>query len=179
MSKAAAERDRGASASGETPAPHTDYDVYSIKYSLIILDWIISYSSQVTDLDTSDLIMSIIRAPIRTQTFIHPAFRTSPRSLPLFPQHRSASGTSDWSGRQPQEHVSNRKDELDVQSGASQSGKRERVTGGQEASQGTSEKDSGNQNQQAQKDHPEAPGPVIGMNDERGQVSLRIQSDKE
>ena len=40
-------------------------------------------------------------------------------------------------------------------------------------SQGTSEKDSGNQNEQAQKDHPEAPGPVIGMNDERGQVSLR------
>ena len=28
-------------------------------------------------------------------------------------------------------------------------------------------------NEQAKKDHPEAPGPVIGMNDERGGVSLR------
>ena len=27
-------------------------------------------------------------------------------------------------------------------------------------------------NEQAKKDHPEAPGPVIGMNDERGGVSL-------
>ena len=42
----------------------------------------------------------------------------------------------------------------------------------QNASQATSEKDSGNQNEQAKKDHPEAPGPVIGMNSERGGVSL-------
>ena len=99
--------------------------------------------------------------------------RTSARSFPSFVQHRFASSTSDWSGRQPQEHVSNRNDELDVQSGASQSGKRERVADNENESQGTTEKDSGNQNEQAKKDHPEAPGPVIGMNDERGQVSLR------
>ena len=60
-----------------------------------------------------------------------------------------------------------------MHSGASQSGKRERVGDNENESQATTEKDSGNQNQQAQKDHPEAPGPVIGMNDERGQVSLR------
>ena len=98
---------------------------------------------------------------------------TFPRSLPPLTQHRFASGTSDWSGRQAHEHATNRKDELDVQSGASQSGKRERATDNDNASQGTSEKDSGNQNEQAKKDHPEAPGPVIGMNDERGGVSLR------
>lgn len=68
--------------------------------------------------------------------------------------------------------MSNRKDELDVQSGASQSGKRERASD-KDASHATSEKDAAGQNEQAQKDHPEAPGPVIGMNDERGQVSLR------
>ena len=39
-------------------------------------------------------------------------------------------------------------------------------------SQATTEKDKGNQNAQAKKDHPEAPGPVIGMNDERGGVSV-------
>ena len=32
------------------------------------------------------------------------------------------------------------------------------------------EKDAGNQNEQAKKDYPEAPRPVIGMNDERGQM---------
>ena len=58
-------------------------------------------------------------------------------------------------------------------SGASQSGKRERAGDNENDSSATTEKDSGNQNQQAKKDHPEAPGPVIGMNDERGQVSSR------
>ena len=115
--------------------------------------------------------MSFLRCPsVCTQT-LRTTFRTSPLT-----QHRVASGTSDWSGRQPQEHVTNRKDELDIQSGASQSGKRERAGGDEDASQATSEKDSGNQNEQAKKDHPEAPGPVIGMNDERGGVSLRPNS---
>ncbi|KAL9075970.1 MAG: hypothetical protein Q9161_001364 [Pseudevernia consocians] len=112
--------------------------------------------------------MSVLRTSVRARTLLRTTFRTSPQSLTSLAQHRFASGTSDWSGRQPQEHVSNRKDELDVQSGASQSGKRERAADDQNASQATSEKDSGNQNEQAKKDHPEAPGPVIGMNSERG-----------
>lgn len=82
--------------------------------------------------------MSILRTFVNART-------TSPRSIPFLTQHRFASGTSDWSGRQSQEHVTNRKDELDVQSGASQSGKKERAMGNEDASQGTSEKDSGNQ----------------------------------
>lgn len=113
--------------------------------------------------------MSALRTSVRARTLLCTTFRTSPRSLPSLTQDRFASGTSDWSGRQSQEHVQNRKDELDVQSGASQSGKRERAADNENASQGTSEHDAGNQNEQAQKDHPEAPGPVIGMNDERGQ----------
>ncbi len=117
--------------------------------------------------------MSVPRTAVRAHMLLRTTIRNSPQSLPFLTQHRSASGTSDWSGRQGQEHVTNRKDELDVQSGASQSGKRERVADDENASQGTSEKDSGNQNEQAKKDHPEAPGPVIGMNDERGGVSLR------
>lgn len=120
--------------------------------------------------------MSFLRTSVRARTLLRTTFRTSPQSLPSVTQHRFASGTSDWSGRQPQEHASNRKDELDVQSGASQSGKRERAADDQNASQATSEKDSGNQNEQAKKDHPEAPGPVIGMNSERGGVSLRPNS---
>lgn len=121
----------------------------------------------------NDLKMSGLRPSVRALTLVPATFHTFPRSFPPLTSHRFASGTSDWSGRQAHEHVSNRKDELDVQSGASQSGKRERAADTENASQATSEKDSGNQNEQAKKDHPEAPGPVIGMNDERGGVCLR------
>ena len=102
-----------------------------------------------------------------------------PRTTTLPYISRSISTTSfrpanspDWSGRQPSEHVTNRKDGLDVQSSASQSGKKQRLGSPEhEGSSATSQKDLGNQNEQAKKDHPEAPGPVIGMNDERGGVS--------
>ena len=127
--------------------------------------------SQVTINRPNDLNMSGLLPSVRASTLLRAT--TFPRSLPPLTPHRFASGTSDWSGRQGHEHVTNRKDELDVQSGASQSGKRERAADNDNASQGTSEKDSGNQNEQAKKDHPEAPGPVIGMNDERGEVSFR------
>lgn len=81
---------------------------------------------------------------------------------------------SSWKGAQPDDdHALNRKDELDVQSEAVHSGQRERAGESEPASAATTEKDPGNQNKEAQKDHPEAPGPVIGMNDERGRVSER------
>lgn len=109
------------------------------------------------------LTLQILRSPV---------LRASPRSLTTSITTRYASGSDPrWTGRQDSEHVTNRGDELDVQSGASQSGKRERASGEEKQSQASTEKDKGNQNEQAQKDHPEAPGPVIGMNDERGQVS--------
>lgn len=132
---------------------------------------------QLTIILLNHLKMSVLRTSVRAQILSPATLLTSPRSLSSLTQQRFASGTSDWSGRQPQEHVSNRKDELDVQSGASQSGKRERAADNENASQATSEKDSGNQNEQAKKDHPEAPGPVIGMNSERGGVSLRPNSN--
>lgn len=77
-----------------------------------------------------------------------------------------------WEGRQPEEHVTNRKDEPNVQSSASKSGAQDRAAGGSGQSSATSEKDHGDQNKKAKEDHPEAPGPVIGMNDERGGVSF-------
>lgn len=80
---------------------------------------------------------------------------------------------SDWAGRPASEHVTNRDDnEPDIQSSASKSGKEERTgESGYVGSGAANEKDLGNQNEQAKKDHPEAPGPVLGMNDERGGVS--------
>ena len=90
-------------------------------------------------------------------------------SLRTFPHQyqttarRFASSTNDWDGRHGDEHVLNRNDELDVHSSASKSGKRERAEESHSSSAAT-EKDTRNDNEQAKKDHPEAPGPVIGMN---------------
>lgn len=82
--------------------------------------------------------------------------------------HRFGSG---WAGRQPEEHVTETQDELNVHSKASKSGKQER-TSSTEQSSATNEKDYGNQNKKTKEEHPEAPGPVLGMNDERGGVSF-------
>ncbi|KAI9803075.1 MAG: hypothetical protein M1833_001145 [Piccolia ochrophora] len=69
-------------------------------------------------------------------------------------------------GRDPKEHVTNQDHDLDIHSAASNSGQRDRHGG--EQSGAASEKDKGAHNERAEKDHPEAPKPVIGMNDERG-----------
>ena len=99
------------------------------------------------------------------------------RSLPTLSTIHPNRLASTWQGRQPEEHVTNRKDSLDVHASASKSGKEDRVAeSSEQKSSATSEKDHGNQNERAQKDHPEAPGPVIGMNDERGQVSQEWKS---
>ena len=107
------------------------------------------------------------------------ALRNPQTRTPCLTQIRLASAGSHtgskWHGRETEEHAVNRKDELDVQAQASQSGGRERASGDERQSQASTEKDSGNQNEQAKKDHPEAPGPVIGMNDERGQVGSMVR----
>ena len=87
----------------------------------------------------------------------------------------SVRGNSGWDGKQPEEHVTNRKDKdtLDIQADASRTGHEERAKDSTH-SQATSERDAGKNNEKAKKDHPEAPGPIIGMNDERGGVRLFI-----
>ncbi len=57
-----------------------------------------------------------------------------------------------------------------MQSSGSKAGKRDRVDGNKQSS-AASEADARQDNSRAKKDNPEAPGPVIGMNDERGGVS--------
>lgn len=120
----------------------------------------------------------LIRARPTAISKLRPAFISTAQSTLLlstsytstlgFPRFASAS----WEGRQPEEHVTNREDGLDIQSSASKSGKQERAAGGSAQSSAASEKDHGDQNRKAKEDHPEAPGPVIGMNDERGGVSI-------
>ena len=82
-----------------------------------------------------------------------------------------AEATKDWEGRQPEEHVANQDHHIDIHASASVEGRKERSTGSRGES-ASSEKDHKLGNQKAKEDHPEAPGPVIGMNDERGGVSI-------
>ncbi len=81
----------------------------------------------------------------------------------------TTSTTLSWKGTSPDEHAVNEKDSNNVQIDASKEGKAERASG--EGSAAASEKDQDQRNKKAQDDHPEAPGVVIGMNDERGGVS--------
>jgi hypothetical protein len=62
------------------------------------------------------------------------------------------------------------RDRHDVQGDASQEGMKAHSEG-KEGSQAISRKDEGDNNKRAGEDKPEAPKPVIGMNDERGPVS--------
>ena len=73
-----------------------------------------------------------------------------------------------WEGRKAEENTSREKDSHNVQHDAVKEGKSERASG--EGSVGSTEK-GGEANKKAEKDHKEAPTPVIGMNDERGGVS--------
>ncbi len=93
------------------------------------------------------------------------------RPSPFEASRRTA---TQWAGERPKEgHVVNRTDANDVQSEASQSGMKQKEEG-KEGSQGISQKDERDSNKKAAEDHPEAPKPVIGMNDERAQVRKEV-----
>lgn len=98
--------------------------------------------------------------------------RVGIRSLSTNTSRRAndSGATSGWKGRQGDEHTVKR-DGLDVQSEQSHKAmkKHESLEGG---SQAISRQDEGDNNKRAKQDHPEAPDPVIGMNDERGKVSV-------
>lgn len=99
----------------------------------------------------------------------------------------SSTTSSTWQGRQTSEHVANQHDDLNAHSAASKAGKEDRADAEKEAqpgdvsqdvketggrSQAATQRDHNKANEAAKKDFPEAPGPVIGMNDERGGVSF-------
>ena len=70
--------------------------------------------------------------------------------------------TPGWEGRHGDDHVLHR-DKLDSQGKASNEA-REQKQAGQEGSSAISERDERNSTQKAREEHPEAPGPIIGMN---------------
>jgi hypothetical protein len=84
--------------------------------------------------------------------------------------------TENWKGSPPKDHVTEDGDKYNVQHDGSKLGRQERAEGG--TGEGTSnatsiaEKDGQNSRSKTKKEHPEAPGPIIGMEDERGGVSF-------
>lgn len=126
---------------------------------------------------------------------ILPSTTTTTTTTPSFQRHffashpRSQKGSQNsrpgWSGRPGDDHAVER-DRNDVQGEASQEGMKQfeqeklkdsdkgKVNSGSDskAGQGVSRKDEKDSNKRAQEEFPEAPGPVIGMNEERGGVSF-------
>lgn len=93
------------------------------------------------------------------------AFTISQRSFAETPKggQGAQNDTPGWEGRHGDDHVLHR-DGRDIQSDSSLEARKSKEQG-KEGSQGISQKDERNSNQKAKEDHPEAPGPVIGMND--------------
>lgn len=98
---------------------------------------------------------------------------SSSTTTTLHQSFSSSSRAEKWEGSKPSNHATNSgNDPPNVQHKAAQEGQKERAqaTGtAREGSAATSRK-GGEENAQAKRDHPEAPGPVLGMNDERGGV---------
>jgi hypothetical protein len=83
-----------------------------------------------------------------------------------------------WSGRPAEDHATQR-DRLDAQGDASQEGMKKFQEDQDQntktvSGQAITREDERNANRRAKEEHPEAPGPVIGMNDERGSVSAFV-----
>lgn len=110
-------------------------------------------------------IMPVPRLSLPRPAFLKPNLpRTTP--TPLRPFSTSGPPLEAWTGRPPEEHAVNRTEEKDVHSKTARQGLREKEKG-DSAALGVSEK-GGADNKKAEKEEPEAPTPVIGMNDERG-----------
>lgn len=99
--------------------------------------------------------------------------RTIPSASTPATRHLSTSSSLQaWTGRQPEDNTVRETDSNNVQQDAVRDGKADRASSDAadsgNKSGATSEKDVKNNNQKAKEENPEAPGPVIGMNDERG-----------
>ena len=87
------------------------------------------------------------------------------------------SAFKDWKGASTDEHLTRRSDKgdtHDIFTGASASAREEKEENegiaDETKSQGTTRRGGVAQSRKAKKEHPEAPEPIIGMNDERAQV---------
>jgi hypothetical protein len=85
----------------------------------------------------------------------------------------TSSAKAKWEGSKPEDNVARETDSHNIQQDATRSGKAERASGQGSSATTESASSAGSEdlNKKAEKDHAEAPKPVIGMNDERGPVS--------
>ncbi|KAI5790966.1 hypothetical protein FPQ18DRAFT_306204 [Pyronema domesticum] len=98
-------------------------------------------------------------------------FLPATRFVRTYAQSTSPSRASKTSGVQssPKDHTVNKDHELDVQSHSSKQAMRERANAGGRAP--------GEKKADPKKDHPNAPEPVIGMQDERGHKDRERRED--
>lgn len=97
----------------------------------------------------------------------HSMFRLRPLTrLPAAPHARSLYSEASF------QHTTRKKHELDIQSAASKSAMRERAAAENVGDRGGEKVD-------PKKDHPKAPTPVIGMQDERGQTGSTAFTPRE
>lgn len=107
-----------------------------------------------------------------------PAAIHTPRSV----QARLNSGLGkDWKGTGAEDNAVNRaekNDTTDPTTDASASVMQDRKEGGGNDAkpQGATEKGGSQHGKKAKQEHPKAPEPIIGMNDERGHVSANVKS---
>jgi len=106
-------------------------------------------------------------------TLLRPLPRRSALALPIRTfTSTTPQRTENWKGSPPKDHVTEDGDKYNVEHDGSKLGRQERAEGG--TGEGTSnatsiaEKDGQNSRSKTKKEHPEAPGPIIGMEDERG-----------
>jgi hypothetical protein len=122
-------------------------------------------STEPTPLEYAAYTMPVPRLPFPpTAALKHNLCRTTQALCRPFSNSGPPLGA--WTGRRPDEHAVNRTDEKDVQSKPSHQGMREKDQG-ESNSRGISE-EGGEDNKKAEQEKPDAPRPVIGMNDERG-----------
>jgi len=89
--------------------------------------------------------------------------------LPLQAPYRELSTTlvaKKWEGSKPKDHITETDDSHNVHIDGAKGGAIDRTSS--DGSNAATERDRGKSNQKAKAVHPEAPDPVIGMNDERG-----------
>jgi hypothetical protein len=89
-------------------------------------------------------------------------------------QLSTTSVSKKWEGSKPKDHITQTDDSHNVHIDGAKGGAADRASS--DGSIAATEKDRGKSNQEAKADHPKAPDPVIGMNDERGGVCMVSES---
>lgn len=100
----------------------------------------------------------------------------SPKTNTSTTDQRAQDSLPGWPGRHGRDHAVKRPPH-DVQAEQSQQGIKDHESL-KEGSDAISRRDEKSSNKRAKEEHPEAPEPVIGMNDERGSVSINTTSLK-